>query len=109
MATDQDFVDFVLDQLRDVRSVSARKMFGEYALYCEGKVVALLCDNDVFVKKTREGELFIGHENIVEAPAYSGAKPSFLITDRVEDQDWFSELIRITMEALPEPKPKKKT
>ncbi len=35
------------------------------------------------------------------------AKPSFLIEDKVEDREWLSELIRITVRELPEPKPKK--
>jgi hypothetical protein len=45
---------------------------------------------------------------VVEAPAYQGARPSFLIGDRLEDRDWISRLIRITADELPAPKPKKK-
>ena len=50
MATDLDFVKFVSDQINDSCDVSYRKMFGEYALYSKGKVVALVCDNQLFVK-----------------------------------------------------------
>lgn len=81
-------------------------MFGEYALYCEGKDVALVCDNQLFVKPTEGGRAFIGDVN--EAPPYPGAKPSFLIDARVEDRQWISKLIRITYEELPEQKIKKK-
>ncbi len=35
MATSQETVDFLLDQLRALPGVRARKMFGEYALYVE--------------------------------------------------------------------------
>lgn len=66
MATDHHFVEYVLDQLARVDHISVRKMFGEYALYCEGKVVALICDNQVFVKKTKEGQTFIGDECCVD-------------------------------------------
>lgn len=107
MATDQEFVDFIVDQIRDAGAVTCRKMFGEYALYCNGKVVALVCDNRVYVKPTKGGRAFIG--NAVEATAYPGAKPSFLIEDKFEDSDWFSELIRITAAELPMPKAKKKS
>lgn len=45
MASDLDFVEFVVDQMENAGVITYRKMFGEYALYCEGKVVALVCDN----------------------------------------------------------------
>ena len=105
MATDQEFVDFLVDHMASAGDVAFRKMFGEYALYCDGKVVALVCDNQLFVKPTPGGRAFIGEPT--EAPAYPGAKKSFLIEDAFEDRDWISELIRITAQELPAPKPKK--
>ena len=107
MASDLDFVEFVVDQVGNAGAIAYRKMFGEYALYCEGKVVALVCDNQLFVKPTKAGKSFIG--NVVEAPAYPGAKPSFLIDEQLEDKDWMSGLIKLTEKELPEPKPKKKS
>jgi len=106
MASDKSFVDFIVDQIQNVGQITFTKMFGEYAVYCNGKVVALICDNRLFVKPTDAGRAFIG--DVVEAPAYIGAKPSFLIDARVEDRQWISDLIRITYEELPEPKVKKK-
>jgi TfoX/Sxy family transcriptional regulator of competence genes len=101
MASDKSFVDFVVDQIENAGVITYKKMFGEYALYSDGKVVALVCDNRLFVKPTEEGRAYIG--NVVEAPAYPGAKPSFLIEDRIEDREWISNLIRITCMALPRP------
>lgn len=106
MASDLGFVEFVVDQLSDDLWVSYRMMFGEYALYSGGKLFALICDDRLFVKPTDEGRAYMGRP--VEAPPYPGAKPSFLIEDRLEDGDWLSELVRITVRALPEPKPKQK-
>ncbi len=106
MASDLNFVEFVVDQIENAGVIAYRKMFGEYALYCEGKVVALICNNQLFVKQTKAGKTFIG--NVVEAPPYPGAKPSFLIEDQIEDRDWISNLIKITERELPEPKPKRK-
>ncbi len=60
MATDLDFVEFVADQKEDACEISYRKMFGEYALYSKRKVVALVCDNQLFVKPTEAGKSFIG-------------------------------------------------
>ena len=106
MASDQDFVDFIVDQLEDAGDITSRKMFGEYAIYCDGKVAALVCDNRLFVKPTEAGRSFIG--DVVEAPPYPGARNSFLIEDGLEDREWISDLVRITAKDLPEPKPKKK-
>ena len=104
MASDQEFVDFLVDQMQGVGDITFRKMFGEYALYCKGKVVALICDNRLFVKPTAGGRAHIGA--VVEAPPYPGAKPSFLIEDAFEDREWLAALIRITENELPAPKPK---
>ena len=106
MASDLAFVEFVADQLDGACEVSYRKMFGEYALYANGKVVALICDNQLFVKPTEAGRSFI--EDLVEAPPYPGAKPAFLIEDRLEDRAWLTELIVRTEQALPKPMPKRK-
>ncbi len=106
MASDLDFVEFVTDQIYPECQISFRKMFGEYALYSKDKVVALICDNQLFVKPTVAGKEFIG--DFIEAPAYSRAKPSLLIQDQIEDSAWLSELIFITEKELPRPKPKKK-
>lgn len=106
MASDQEFVNYVVNQMENAGSITFRKMFGEYAIYCDGKVVALVCDNQLFVKPTSAGRSFI--RNIVEAPPYPGAKLSFLIEDKLEDHKWLSKLISITAAELPIPKPKKK-
>ena len=105
MATDQEFMEFLADQMSGAGEISYRKMFGEYAVYCDGKVVALVCDNQLFVKPTSAGRAYVGEPT--EAPAYPGAKNSFLIEDAFEDREWISELIRITAKDLPAPKPKK--
>ena len=104
MPNDQDFIDFVLDQVE--RDVSYKHMFGGTTLYLNGKVVALICDNQLFVKPTGAGREYIG--SVVEAPAYEGAKNSFLITDEIEDGDWLTGLFAVTENALPAPKPKRK-
>jgi TfoX/Sxy family transcriptional regulator of competence genes len=102
MASDLSFVEFVTDQMGTAGTVTFRKMFGEYAVYCDGKVVALVCDNQLFVKPTEAGRVHIG--NPAEAPPYPGAKPYFLIQDEFEDREWIGDLIRITAHELPIPK-----
>jgi TfoX/Sxy family transcriptional regulator of competence genes len=107
MTSKQDTVDFILEQIANAGVVSARKMFGEYAIYCNGKVVALVCDDQLFVKPTNNGKKFIG--SVSEASPYKGAKPCYLISgDLWEDADWLAELIKISAAELPLTKPKKK-
>ena len=81
-------------------------MFGGCTLYLDGKVVALVCDDQLFVKPTSAGRAFIG--NVVEAPAYPGAKNSFLIEDQLDDGDWLTKLLTVTAAELPKPKTKNK-
>lgn len=87
-------------------TITARPMFGEYALYCDGKVVAFVCDDELFVKPTDAGRTYLGE--VEEKPAYPGSKMYFYISgERWDDSDWLSELIKTTAAVLPEPKPKK--
>ena len=105
MASKQNTVDLIVEQMAGAGTVTARKMFGEYGIYCNGKVVALVCDNKLFVKPTAAGKAFAG--NLTEAPAYSGAKPSLLIAaEKWDEPDWLSHLIKITAAELPMPKKK---
>lgn len=107
MSTEQSIVDFILDQLSTL-DVRARKMFGEYALYCDEKVVALICNDRLYVKITEAGREHVG-EFYEEGHAYTGAKASMLIgEDKLEDREWLTKLIQLTADALPKPKPKKK-
>jgi TfoX/Sxy family transcriptional regulator of competence genes len=106
MASDLNFVEFVVEQIENAGVITYRKMFGGCTLYCNGKVVALVCDNQLFVKPTEAGKSFIG--NVVEAPPYPGAKPFFLIEEQIEDREWMCDLIILTEKELPMPKPKKK-
>ena len=105
MSSDPGFVEYVCDQVRDAGRIRSRKMFGEYAVYCEDKVVALVCDDRLFVRPTTAGGAFIGEP--AESPPYPGAKAHFLIEERVDDREWLTELIRLTERELPVPKPKK--
>jgi len=106
MASSKEFIDFIIEKIENAGEVSAKKMFGEYALYSGVKLFALVCDNKLFIKPTEAGRAFIG--DVVEAPAYPGAKPSFLIEDKLDDSAWLSTLVRLSVQELPEPKPKKK-
>ena len=106
MASKQSVVDYVLEQLGGAGPVTARKMFGEFSIYAGVKLVALVADDELFVKPTAAGKTFVGQ--LDERPPYPGAKPWLWIAgERWDDSDWLSELVRITAAELPVPLPKK--
>ena len=106
MASQQKTVDAIVWQMNEAGDVTARKMFGEYAIYCGPKVVALVCDDQLYVKPTNAGRAIAGQ--LKEAPAYPGAKPSLLVTEEAwNDREWLTRLIQATAAELPMPKPKK--
>ena len=105
MGSDLAFVEYVKEQTRGAGDITFRKMFGEYALYCNEKVVALVCDNQLFVKPTVAGRAFLMKP--IESSPYQGAKPHFLIDEKLDDANFMSELIRQSFNELPVPKPKK--
>lgn len=108
MATKQSTVDFLFDQIHALGDIRTKKMFGEYALYYNDKVVALICDDQLFVKPTESGKNYIG--NYIEDFPYLGAKPWLLIAgDLWEDNEWIMELLRITESELPLPRKKTPT
>ncbi|HEU6451545.1 MAG TPA: TfoX/Sxy family protein [Gemmatimonadaceae bacterium] len=106
MASDPDFLQYITEQLSGVYGLSHRKMFGEYALYMGRKVVALVCDNQLFLKPTVAGRALLEHPT--EAPPYPGAKPYLLIDAALDDRELLAELFRATEREMPEPKPKSK-
>jgi TfoX/Sxy family transcriptional regulator of competence genes len=104
MASDQSFVDFVCEQANMAGRLSYKKMFGEYALYLEGKVVALVCDNQLFIKPTAEGKRLL--RDVEEHPPYPNAKPHYRIGDELDDSELLRRVLMATADALPTPKPK---
>jgi TfoX/Sxy family transcriptional regulator of competence genes len=98
MASDASFADYVVDQLGEAGRITRRKMFGEYAIYCNDLVVALVCDNQLFVKPTEAGRAYAG--DLATAPPYPGAKLYLLIENQLEDRAWMAGLIRATVQDL---------
>lgn len=105
MASDTPFVEYVLDQIQGAGEVRAKKMFGEYGLYCNDTFFGLICDNRFFIKPTEPGKAFM--KEVIEGIPYPGAKPSLLIEEQLEDREWLAQMIQLTVKALPAPKKKK--
>jgi TfoX/Sxy family transcriptional regulator of competence genes len=104
MATDLDYIHYIHEQASLGNELSHKKMFGEYALYLRGRVIALVCDNQLFLKPTEPGKQLLG--KIKEAAPYRGAKLYLLIDEAIDDPDLLRRLLMVTAAALPLPAPK---
>jgi TfoX/Sxy family transcriptional regulator of competence genes len=105
MVSSIDTIQYIVDQAGLGRRLEFKKMFGEYALYVDRKVVALICDDQLFLKPTPAGLHFLG--KVVEAPPYPGAKKYYLLASEPDDPDRLNTALQVTAAALPEPKPKR--
>ena len=105
MASNIDFVQYITDQCAGAGEITAKKMFGDYGIYCNGKIFGLICDDRFYLKPTETVRPLL---RVVEMrPPYDGAKDYYFIAD-VDDHDYLSLLVRETCKVLPEPKPRKK-
>lgn len=98
MASNADFVQYIVDQCSRAGQIDVRKMMGDYCIYCDGIIFGLICDSNLYVKVTEPGRSVL--KEIDLRPPYPGAKNYFYISD-VDDSDYLVELIRATLPALP--------
>lgn len=105
MASSSDFVQYVADQCSGAGEIVTKKMFGDYGIYCNGKIFGLICDDCLYLKPTKTGQALLRSVDL--RPPYQGAKDYFFIAD-VDDRDYLSQLVAVTCKELPEPKAKKR-
>ena len=105
MASKQSTVDFLTDQMAGAGTITSKRMFGEFCIYCDGKVVGFVCDDQLYIKPTSVGRKFL--DESYDAPPYPGAKMYHCVPeDKWDDQEWLTEFIRKTAAVLPFPKKK---
>lgn len=97
MASNADFVQYISDQCSGAGEIVAKKMFGEYGIYCNGKIFGLVCDDRFYLKPTKAGEALL--KEVVMRPPYEGAKDYFLVED-ADDHAYISALVKATCEEL---------
>lgn len=106
MATSKETADRLLELLEPAGDVTARKMFGEYSLYKDGRVVALIADECLFIKPSSADSAF--SPKCESAPPYPGAKDYWMVPEDAWDEKWVVDAIKETAKSVPAPKPKKK-
>lgn len=107
MSTQKETIDFILECLGNTEQFTTKAMFGEYALYAKGRVVALVCDDILYVKVIPESRAL---ETLCEKDApYHGAKPHYLVEEgQLREIEDLPEILFAIAAALPPQKPKKK-
>jgi TfoX/Sxy family transcriptional regulator of competence genes len=100
MASKQSSVDYIVGQLGGAGTISALEMFGELAICCDGKMVALLCDDRLFVKRTVAARMFI--RRVAEASPYETRLEYMLVpAEKLADADWLTQLLKLSCAELP--------
>ena len=60
MPSDKKFIEYISEQMELAGIITKKPMMGEYLLYCIGISIALMGDNQLFVKPMESGRSFIG-------------------------------------------------
>ena len=101
MGSTQDYVDFVQERIGLAGRITSRRMFGEFALYLDGKVVSFICDNSVFLKPLPANAPLAAA--LPQGAPYPGAKMYWVLDELLDDTERLQEILLTTAEALPAP------
>ncbi len=104
MATSQEFIEYVCEQIKGTGDIRYKKMFGEYMVYVNEKPVIIVCNNTVFVKKLEciEKEM----ENAEIGFPYKGAKEHYIL--EIENAENSRNIVTKLEKVTPIPKKKEK-
>ena len=95
-----DLVQYIVEQASQAGDVSAKKMFGDYCLYCDGKPIGLICDDYLYLKPLKQLEPLLHDCDRQMQPPFDGDKRNYVITD-VDDRDYVSLLVKTAADNIP--------
>ena len=95
-----DLVQYIIEQASKTSEVKAKQMFGDYTVYCNNKVVGLICDDIFYLKPLKQLEPILREDDKRLQPPYDGAKAHYVITN-VDDKDYISLLVKVAADSLP--------
>ena len=105
MASNKEYLAYILEQLSELEDIRYRAMMGEYILYYREKVVGGIYDDRFLIKNVKSARESMPDASL-ERP-YEGAK-EMLLMENVEDQQYLTDLFKAIYDELAAPKPKKK-
>lgn len=104
MASSKEYLDYIMEQLSELQSVSYRKMMGEYIIYYRGKIPGGIYDDRFLIKPVDSAKALMPNARL-EIP-YDGGK-AMLLVDNVDNKAFLKELFEAIYEELPAPKARK--
>ena len=104
MASDKEYLDFILEQLSELDEITHKAMMGEYIIYYRGKIVGGVYDDRFLVKPVKAAKNMMPEAEL-ELP-YEGAK-EMLLVDSIENKKFLKELLEGMYDEVPAPKKKK--
>lgn len=104
MASNKEYLDFILEQLSDLEDITYKAMMGEYILYYRGKIVGGIYDDRLLVKPV-DSAVSLMPKATYELP-YEGAK-EMLLVDEVDSKEFLTRLFHAMYDELPTQKKKK--
>ena len=102
MASNREYLDFILEQLSGLANITYRAMMGEFILYYRGKIIGGIYDDRFLVKPTKSAMMPDADREI----PYEGAK-EMLLVDNVDNREFLTELVAAMYDELPEMKKKR--
>ena len=102
MATRASTIEPILEA---ITGASVKRMFGEYAVYLEGRVIGFVCDDVLFLKDLPEARAHLLGAEV--GPAYPGSKPYLIADPWLDDPKVLARAACALAKVLPPPKPKK--
>ena len=105
MASSKEYLHFILEQLSALNDISYCSMMGEYILYYHGKIVGVIYDDRLLVKKTKSA-LERMPAAVCDFP-YAGAK-EMLLVEEVDNKEFLTKLFEAMYDELPSSKPRRR-
>ena len=104
MASNKEYLNYVLDQLSDLKEITYKAMMGEFIIYYREKIVGGIYDDRLLVKPVKSAIALMPTASY-ELP-YEGAK-EMLLVENIDDREFLTNLFISMFDELPAPKKKK--
>ncbi len=104
MATTNEFIEYVCEQISGVGEIRYKKMFGEYMVYVNNKPVIIVCNNSAYVKELKQICDLMKKEE--KGFPYKGAKEHYVLD--IDNSELSKKVVLEIEKVTPVPKPKKK-
>lgn len=101
MASNKEYLGFILDQLSELENVTYRAMMGEFIIYYRGRIVGGIYDDRLLVKPVKSAIRYMPDAQYVLP--YEGAKEMLLAKD-VDDKVFLCGLFNAMYDELHPPK-----